>query len=129
MGSEFSYEDITANTLDKFKYKKLGEGVMNGSDCYIVEKYPTYKNSGYTSVKLWITKENFLLIRAEFKDRKKTLLKVQTFGKWKKYLGKTWRMASITMENVQSKKKSVLVFGDRKMGTGMKESEFSKRAR
>jgi hypothetical protein len=128
MGSEFSYEDISANNLDKFKYKKVGEGDVNGIPCYIVEKYPTYKGSGYTRIKSWISKDNYLLQRAEYFDRKKSLLKVQTIEGWNHIQGKTWRSDRIIMENLQTKKKSILNFGQRKLDIGLKKSQFTQRA-
>lgn len=127
MGSEFSYEDITGNTLDKFTYKKLADSKLNGADCFVVEKYPTYKNSGYTSVKMWFTKSDYLVRRIEYTDRKKSLLKVQIFDGWKK-VGKVYRFDSIEMENLQTNKKSIMKFENRKLGIGLRESNFSKRS-
>ncbi len=128
MGSEFSYEDITSNALDKFTYKKLGEETINGKECYVVEKYPKYKNSGYVSIKMFITKDDFLPERMEYIDRKNTLYKVQTFGTWKKYGSQTWRSNKIQMENVQTKKKSLLAFSDRVLNQKYNEAEFTQRA-
>ncbi len=129
MGSEFAYEDITGNTLNKFKYKKLEDATYNGIDCYVVEKVPTYKNSGYTKIKVWFSKENYLAQRMEYTDRKNSLLKVQTFLGWKLYGKSSWRADGIVIENLQTKKKSVLNFADRKLGTGKyKASDFTTRA-
>ena len=127
MASEFAYEDITGNTLDKFTYKKIGEETLDGKVCYVLERTPTYKNSGYTKIKSWYTKDEYLPVRNEFTDRKHSLLKVQTFHDWKKY-GQTYRSGKIVMENLQTGKKSVLIFSDRELGVGLKESLFTKRS-
>jgi outer membrane lipoprotein-sorting protein len=127
MGSEFAYEDITGNTLDKFKYKKMGEEKLNGVDCYVIEKVPTYENSGYTKIKQWFSKENYLPQRAEFTDRKNSLLKVQTVTGFKQY-GNCWRFEGFLMENLQTKKKSAILFSDRKLGQGLKEDAFTQRS-
>jgi hypothetical protein len=126
MGSEFAYEDITGNTLEKFTYKKLGEEKLEGEDCWLVEKYPAYANSGYTKVKMWVAKSDDLVRRQEFTDRKSTLLKVQTFKGWKPY-GKSFRADEIALENLQTRKKSILRFSGRKMGAGLKEDAFNER--
>jgi hypothetical protein len=126
MGSEFAYEDITGNTLDKFTYRKVGEEKLDGEDCHVVEKVPAYPNSGYTRIKMWIAKGDDLLRRQEFTDRKNALLKAQTYKGWKAY-GKTWRVGEIAVENFQTKKKSVLTFLDRKLGSGLKEDAFNER--
>jgi len=126
MGSEFAYEDISGNTLDKFTYQKLGEEKLDGTDCWVLEKIPAYPNSGYTKIKMWIGKSDDLLIRQDFTDRKNALLKTQHFTGWKPY-GKTWRADAIAVENLQTKKKSVLRFLDRKMESGLKEEAFNER--
>lgn len=126
MGSEFAYEDITGNTLEKFTYKKLGEEVLDGEACWLVEKVPAYPNSGYTKVKMWVAKSDDLVRRQEYTDRKSTLIKVQTFQGWKPY-GNSYRADAIVLDNVQTRKKSILRFSERKMGAGLKEDAFNER--
>lgn len=130
MGSEFAYEDISGNTLEKFTYKLVGEEKWNGEDCWVLEKIPAYPNSGYTKVKTWVAKSDDLVRKQEFTDRKHALLKTQTFKGWKTYespMGKTWRADEITVENMQSRKKSILRFSNRKMASGLKEESFNER--
>lgn len=125
MGSEFAYEDLTGNTLARWDYKKIGVGELDGKPCFIIEKYPNYKNSGYSKVKTWITKDQYLTSRSEMFDRKKSLLKVQIFRKWKKY-GHTWRPDEIVMNNLQTGKKSILTVRHRQFGNGLSERNFGK---
>lgn len=127
MGSEFAYEDISSNTLDRFTYELLGEEEYEGKMCYIVNRVPTYENSGYLKIKTWYDKENYLIQRAEYTDRKNSLLKVLTFGGWKQYESGTWRAQSLRMENLQTHKISVLIFKERKMNVGIEEKDFNKR--
>ncbi len=127
MGSEFAYEDISNNTLDRFSYKLIGVEEYNSKPCYIVERIPTYKNSGYTKIKTWYDKESYIVRRAEYTDRKKSLLKVMTFEGWKQYPNGTWRAEKFRMENLQTHKVSSLIFKDRKMGIGLKVRQFNQR--
>lgn len=126
MGSEFTYEDIGGNTLEKFKYSKVGEENYKGKDCYVLEKVPTYANSGYTKIKVWITKDNYLTLRQDFFDRKNSLLKIMTFEGHQQY-GSTWRVAKIAVENLQTKKKSILDFANRKLRSGLSNDLFTER--
>jgi len=128
MGSEFTYEDITSNTLEKFSYKKIGEEKLNGLECFVIEKFPKYKKSGYNKIKMWISKANYLPYRNEFTDRKNSLLKVQTFKNYEKHPGGKYRIGTLIMENLQTGKKSIFTFHDRKLGVGLKESDFTKRS-
>ena len=127
MGSEFSYEDISGNTLDKWTYKRLDDANLNGKEYYVVERFPAYKNSGYTKVKTWFDKETYLPHRSEFTDRKNALMKVQTFGTWDQ-VGEVWRIGSIKMENVQTGKKSHLIWDKRESELKLAEADFSQRS-
>jgi len=128
MGSEFAYEDISGNTLDRFEYNLIGEEKYNGKDCYIVNRIPTYENSGYIKIKTWYDKKTYLIQRAEFTDRKNSLLKVLTFENWKQYKTGTWRADKMVMENLQTGKTSILIFKNRQHKIGLKESDFTKRS-
>ena len=127
MGSEFAYEDITGNTLEKYNYKYIGEENLEGEDCYIIERYPIYENSGYTVIKSWISKNTFLAKRLEYTDRKKSLLKVQTMKDWEKYDIGTYRVKEIYIKNLQTKKESILQFRNRSFGNKLSKRDFSKR--
>lgn len=128
MGSEFAYEDISGNTLDRFEYELIGEEKYNGKDCYIVNRIPTYENSGYTSIKTWYDKDNYLVLRNEYIDRKNSLLKVLKLEDWKQYKTGTWRANRMIMQNLQTGKTSVLIFKNREHKVGLKESEFTQRS-
>ncbi len=128
MASEFAYEDISGNTLDKFEYKLIGEETYNGKPCYIVERTPTYRNSGYTKIKSWFEKDTHLLVRSEYTDRKKSLLKVLTLEDYQQYETGTYRANTMRMENLQTKKKSVLKFEERQLKVGLDEKTFNKRS-
>jgi hypothetical protein len=127
MGSEFTYEDITGNTLDKWDYKFIEESTLDSKAVYVLEKTPNYENSGYSKVKVWFLKDTKLSVRSEFFDRKGSLLKVQKISGWKKY-GTVWRSSEISMENLQTKKQSILTFSERKIGSGLTKKDFSKRS-
>ncbi len=128
MGSEFAYEDISGNTLDRFDYKFLGEEKLGDADCYVVDRIPSYKNSGYIKIKTWYDKSSNLMLRNEFTDRKNSLLKVLTFENWEQFSTGTWRAGKMIMENLQNGKSSILVFNNRKHKVGLREKEFNKRS-
>ncbi|MCI0507508.1 MAG: outer membrane lipoprotein-sorting protein, partial [Gammaproteobacteria bacterium] len=48
MGSEFAYEDITSQEVQKYTYQWLKDEQYDGRDAFVVERYPAYKHSGYT---------------------------------------------------------------------------------
>ena len=62
-------------------------------------------------------------LKVDYYDRKGKLLKTATFSDYTKY-GKLYRVGKIEMNNVQTKKSSVLTWGDRKLGQELDEDTF-----
>ncbi len=89
MGSEFAYEDISSQELEKYTYKWIRDEVYEGEDCFVTELYPVdKKNSGYTRQVNWIDKSEYRTMKVEYYDRKQSHLKTLTFKGYKKYLDK-----------------------------------------
>ena len=128
VGSEFSYEDISSNEPAKYDYKFLREDKVEGVDAWVIERVPLDPNSGYTRIVSWVDQSNYQILKEEYFDRKGSPLKVQVNNGNKLYLGKFWRPSEIIMENLQTRKKSVLNFEDWGFRKGLKESYFTKRS-
>jgi len=127
MGSEFSYEDLTAFNIDKYSYSgDAKEAVVDGKKLYESVRVPKSKNSGYTKQIAWTTTDTFLTMKVDYYDRKKELLKTATFSDYKKIDG-VWRIGKITMVNHQNDKKTILVWKNEKIKTGLKDKDFNKR--
>lgn len=128
MGSEFSYEDLSAFNVDKYTYPK-GEAKMSelhGKKVFLGESKPISKYSGYTKLITWVDAETFLIQKIDYYDRKKELLKTAVFEDYKKISG-IWRIGKITMSNVQNDKKTILVWSNERINTGLKDKDFNKR--
>jgi hypothetical protein len=54
MGSEFAYEDVTSQEVEKYSYKWIRDEDHDGEKCFVFERYPVYKNSGYTPQVVWL---------------------------------------------------------------------------
>jgi hypothetical protein len=127
MGSEFSYEDIASQEVDKYTYKFIAEEKCdNGMDCVKVERYPSYKHSGYTKQVVWFDKDEFRVFKTDSYDRKSELMKTLTSTGFKQYLGQYWRADKFHMVNHQTNKKTTLTWEDYKFRTGQGEGDFTK---
>ncbi len=127
MGSEFAYEDISSQEVEKYTYKWIRDEAYNGQECFVVELYPVdTKNSGYTRQTVWIDKQEYRSLKVEFFDRKKSHLKTLTFTGYKKYLDKYWRADEMQMVNHQNGKSTRLKFSDYKFQTGLTDKDFNK---
>lgn len=124
MGSEFSYEDLVVRQFDKYTFKYLGDEVIDGKDCYVIERIPKNKNSGYSKVVRWRMKDNLQELRTDYFDRKGELLKRRKMEGHHLVDG-FWRVTKVTVTNVQTNKKSTMSFDTVAVKQKLPEQEFS----
>jgi outer membrane lipoprotein-sorting protein len=126
MGSEFSYEDIATQTLEKYSYTWLRDEACQELDCHVIERRPLDKrNSGYTRQIVWMDKEHLRILKVEYYDRKDSLLKTLTFKDYRKYVDQFWRPHDMTMVNHQTGKSSQLLWSNYTFRTGLTENDFN----
>lgn len=123
MGSEFSYEDLGSQEIEKFKHKFLGEEALDGRAQWRIERIPVNPDSGYSRQVVWIDQEYQGASKIEYYDRKGELLKTATFSGYQRY-GKLWRLTRIEVMNHQTKKASVLTWSERKLGEKLDRQLF-----
>lgn len=126
VGSEFAFEDITSQEVEKYTYKYLRQEVMDGQDTFVIERYPIDKYSGYTRQTVWIDKEHYRLLKVDYYDRKDALLKTLTFTGYRQYLDKYWRAATMSMVNHQTRKSTDLLWQNYEFSTGLDDSDFTR---
>ncbi|QSZ42594.1 outer membrane lipoprotein-sorting protein [Sulfurimonas aquatica] len=127
MGSEFSYEDLSSFSVDKYNFKGDAEVVtLDGIEFYKGQRDPISKNSGYTKQISWVDTKSFLIKKVEYYDRKHELLKTATFEDYKK-ISNIWRVGKMTMLNHQNDKQTILVWKNETIRNSLKEKSFHKR--
>lgn len=126
VGSEFAFEDITGQELEKYEHVWVREEACGNLTCDVVERKPRYDNSGYTRQLVWIDQADAQFRKIEFYDRKNDLLKTQTFEDYKLYDGKFWRAHIFRMENHQTGKSTILNFGEYTFSAGLSDRDFVK---
>ncbi len=133
MGSEFAYEDISSQEVEKYTYRYLRGETYDGNDCHVIERYPVDPKSGYTRQVVWIDKAHYNFQKIDFYDRKDELLKTLTYHNYRQYLAKYWRAEEMNMVNHQTGKSTVLRWQDYKFANGLEDRDFDqnslKRAR
>ncbi|WP_422858882.1 outer membrane lipoprotein-sorting protein [Flagellimonas sp. S174] len=122
VGSEFAYEDLSSQEVEKYEYKFLKE---NGA-MLDVEQDPVDPKSGYTRrIATYNKDKGYRLEKIEFYDRKNALLKTLTYSDYKLYKDKFWRAGTLTMVNHQSNKETTLEFSDYNFDVGLQDEDFS----
>jgi len=126
MGSEFAFEDMSSQEVDKYTYKWLRDEKLDGKDVYVIERVPVDKNSGYTRQIVWGDKVIYQPVKVEFYDRKNALLKTLVFIDYKQYLDKFWRPEQMHMTNHQNGKSTLLKFSDYSFNNGLTDRDFDR---
>ena len=124
MGSTFAYEDLGSQEVEKFTYRYLREEACGEWTCHVIERFPAYEFSGYTRQVAWLDTEAYRLVRAEFYDRKKSLLKTLESGDFQQFLGHYCRPGTMNMVNHQTGKSTLLEWQDYEFQTGLTEADF-----
>jgi outer membrane lipoprotein-sorting protein len=124
MGSTFAFEDLSSQEIEKYSYKFLREEACGEWQCYVIERKPEYKYSGYTRQVTWLDKEAYRLVKVEFYDRKKSLLKTLVTSDFNQYLGHYWRPGKMDMVNHLTGKGTLLEWTDYQFQTGLTDRDF-----
>ncbi len=134
MGSEFAYEDLSSQEIDKYTYRYRESTNVAGEKGHVIERYPVDPNSGYSKQIVWVDEQEWRIHKIEFYDRKGELLKTLKYKDYRHYPNDKWRADQMFMDNHQSGKKTTLIWRDIKFNKpGVSEKSFTttalKRAR
>lgn len=122
VGSEFAYEDLSSQEIEKYSYKFLEEK----GNLLVVEQDPVDPKSGYTKRIVSYNKDKgYRIEKVAFYDRKDALLKTLLYSDYKLYKNKFWRASVFTMVNHQSNKETTLSFSDYNFDADLSEDDFS----
>ena len=133
MGSEFAFEDLGSQEVEKYHYNYLREDACGEWQCHVLERMPAYEYSGYTRQVVWLDTEAYRVVKVDYYDRKGEPLKTLTAADYQQYLDHYWRPGRMEMVNHQNGKSTVLEWKNYAFKTGLTENDFNsqtlKRAR
>ncbi len=128
LGSEFAYEDIAGQEIEKFHYRWLRDEPLNERPCFVVESVPVDKrNSGYSRRVSWIDQERYVVWKIDYYDRKNSFYKTLTFSDYQLYRDHYWRAGQMEMINHQNENRTLLIWDSYRFNTGLNASDFSQR--
>ncbi len=128
MGSEFAYEDLVTMYPSRFEYRYLGEETWEGTDCFVIERYPRYDGTGYLRQRVWIDVEEYRVLRVESWDLRDRLHKTLTLSGYVEYIDGIWRPGEALMVNHRTEDETRLRWLDYRFRIGLEESDFSRAA-
>ncbi|MYF70135.1 MAG: outer membrane lipoprotein-sorting protein, partial [Proteobacteria bacterium] len=91
MGSEFSYEDMSAPEVEEYTYRYLRDEPCGELTCTVTEQFPLDEKSGYNRKIIWQDTGELRTWKMELYDRRDSHLKTLTFANYEQYLDRYWR--------------------------------------
>ena len=128
MGSEFSYEDMSAPEVEEYAYRYLRDEPCGELTCTVTEQFPLDEKSGYSRKVIWQDTGDLRTWKMEMYDRRDSHLKTLTFTDYGLYLDRFWRAGEQTMVNHLTGASTVLYWTDFAFGTGLEDGEFTQTA-
>lgn len=131
MGTDYTYEDIRSEKLDKHVYNLIGEEVIDGNECYIIEALPAdeqqKKDSGYSRRELWLRKDLFLRVYAKYYNKKGEHFKTEVRKDIVEAAPGMYRPNLMEMKNLKTGHMTRITFDDRKLNSGLDDKLFTER--
>ncbi len=126
MNSEFAYEDISSQEVEKYTYRFLKEDNINDIKVFVNEADPVDPKSGYSKLHVYIDAERYIPLKIEFYDRGERMKKTLIMDGYNQYKGKFWRADTWTMTNHQTGKVTVLEQTNWSFDNNFTERDFDK---
>ena len=127
VSSEFSYEDLSTDEPEDFKFTWLEEGpclIETALTCHLIEAAPKNKKSGYSKRLIYVDTEEFRYQSVKFYNRRGDLEKELHFKGYQKYLDKFWRADILEMTNLQTGKSTVIAWDNYQFQTDLSLNDF-----
>jgi outer membrane lipoprotein-sorting protein len=124
MGSEFAYEDVVSQEVEKYTYRFLYDETLDGVETWAVERIPVDRNSGYSKQIVWWDADEYRVRKVDYYDRKGALLKTLTVHDYTFHLDEYWRAGRMEMVNHQTGKGTTLEWRDYELGVDLDSRDF-----
>lgn len=128
MGSDYSNDDILkeSSIVVDYTHKITGNEVIDGHDCYIIDLKPLEDaDVVWGKITLWITKEDYLELKAEYFDEEGYLVKTHLAHDIKTFDGRTIPSVMEIIPDDEDGNKTIVTITDMKFNMPLDPNFFS----
>ena len=119
LSSEFAYEDMALQEVEKFTYRFVGMEDRAGEPVFVVERFPTDEHSGYGRQQVLVHGEAFRIEHIEYFDERDRLLKTLEVSGYRLHGDRFWKADQMLMRNEQTGKSTELRWANFEFATGL----------
>jgi outer membrane lipoprotein-sorting protein len=128
VGSDFSYEDVSGREVEEDTHTFQQEDTLDGRPVFVIRSVPKEAKSVDFGYRLsWIDKDNFVLRREQYFDKRNEPYKVFTADEVKQVQG-LWTTLRRTMKNLQNGHRTEVTFSQVEYNVGIPDDLFSERS-
>ncbi|MCZ6644543.1 MAG: outer membrane lipoprotein-sorting protein [Gammaproteobacteria bacterium] len=126
LSSEFAFEDLTLQEVEKFTYRYLRREMLDDVECFVVQRKAVDVYSGYSKQIVWLDTEAFRIQQIEYFNRRGDLMKTLKVQGYTQHKGRYWKADRMLMVNHWTGKSTELLWRDYRFATGLSdERDFS----
>ncbi|MEW6377993.1 MAG: outer membrane lipoprotein-sorting protein [bacterium] len=130
VGTDYTFEDLSAENIDDFKYEFQGEKKIDNHDCFVVRAMPLErraKSSGYKERVIFIRKDVYTPVEIHHYDRDGKFFKKWVASDLANVKGNCWRANREEMVKVRENQCTILVVKKRVTSDTLEDSIFTQR--
>ena len=121
LSSEFAYEDLALQEIEKYSYRLIETEQINGEEFLIVERIPVDEYSGYARQVVRLDTTELRIHHISYYDRRNRLLKTLEVDGYRKYADRYWKAQRMLMTNQQTGKSTELRWQNYAFATGLED--------
>lgn len=121
LSSEFAYEDLALQEIEKYSYRLIETEQINGEEFVIVERIPVDEYSGYARQVVKLDTTELRIHHISYYDRRNRLLKTLEVDGYRKYADRYWKAQRMLMTNQQTGKSTELRWQNYAFATGLED--------
>ena len=126
VGSEFAFEDLAPQLLDKYTYDWIRSTDCAERACDVIRRTPSYARSAYSEQHVWIDQKDQQIQKIEFFNRAGQKHKTLTFHNYVHHENRYWRPQELRMLNHLNGKQTELQLLSIRFGTELSAGDFEK---
>jgi outer membrane lipoprotein-sorting protein len=130
-GTDFTYEDLEPENLDRFTYTLNKTEIVNNNLCYVIEAVPANKKakkeSGYGKRIIWVKKDILFTVQVQFFNHRGRHIKTMNAYDLVQLEGNIWRANKMIMDNHKNKHKTISGVKKRNIETPIDDILFQHR--
>jgi len=130
VGTDFTFEDLSAENIDDFKYEFQGDQEVGGQSCFVVKATPLekrVKSTGYKERVIFVRKDIYTPVQIHHYDRDSRFYKKWLASDLVNIKDKCWRANREEMTKIMEKKCTILQADKRITSDAFEDAIFTQR--